>query len=202
MLTFTIVQIQMPSLAAMCLSYSIEETICTDPTLTWGNGPTGFWVMLFIFSKIPELLDTVFIVLRKKPLIFLHWYHHVSVLLFCWNCYAVRAASGLWFVAMNYSVHALMYGYYCLSTLNRIPKWFPVWLITLSQITQMIIGTAVCIAAWYYYRDGRPCHNDISSLRAGAVMYGSYLYLFVDFAVRRYIIKGLKVVTNKKDKLK
>jgi len=37
-------------------------------------GATGLWVQLFILSKIPELIDTFFIVQRKRPLIFLHWY--------------------------------------------------------------------------------------------------------------------------------
>ena len=54
-----------------------EMTVCAAPTgpeTAWGCGATGLAVQLFIFSKIPELLDTVFITLRKRELIFLHWY--------------------------------------------------------------------------------------------------------------------------------
>ncbi len=57
--------------------------------------------------KIPELIDTVFIVLRKKPLIFLHWYHHVTVVLYCWHSFAQRSSAGaaslvrVWHVAYN-----------------------------------------------------------------------------------------------------
>lgn len=176
----------MPYLLGYVLGKPYDCTVCDDSIQTWGSGPTGFWVMLFIYSKIPELLDTVFIVLRKKPLIFLHWYHHVTVLLFCWSAYSTMAASGLYFVAMNYTVHALMYGYYCLQALNVCPKSFPAILITLSQIAQMFIGTGVCISCWYYMLNGRTCANDFTNLVGGALMYGSYLYLFVDFAVRRY----------------
>jgi hypothetical protein len=38
---------------------------------------------LFIISKVPETIDTLFIVLRRQQLIFLHWYHHASVLVYC-----------------------------------------------------------------------------------------------------------------------
>jgi hypothetical protein len=34
---------------------------------------SGFWALMFVLSKVPELGDTIFIVLRKQPLIFLHW---------------------------------------------------------------------------------------------------------------------------------
>jgi elongation of very long chain fatty acids protein 6 len=184
----------MPYLVGSLMTQSYDETVCTIPTNSWGVGPTGFWVMLFIFSKIPELIDTVFIVLRKRPLIFLHWYHHVTVLLFCWSAYSTMAGSGLYFVAMNYSVHALMYGYYCLQALRLCPKSFPAVIITISQIAQMFVGTGVCISGWYYMLSGKSCHNDTSNLVAGGLMYGSYLYLFCDFAVRRYVFpsKGSK----------
>jgi hypothetical protein len=48
-------------------------------------------VQLFILSKFPELVDKFFIVARRRPLLFLHWYHHVAVLLYCWHSYATEA---------------------------------------------------------------------------------------------------------------
>lgn len=176
-----------PYLLGSILENTFESTICDPVYNSWGMGPTGLWSILFIFSKIPELIDTAFIVLRKKPLIFLHWYHHVTVLLFCWNSIATGTASGLYFIAMNYSVHALMYGYYCLQSLGAVPKSFPAILITIAQIAQMLVGTGICISAWYFtLSPTSTCQNDISNLVAGGAMYASYLYLFVDFAVRRY----------------
>ena len=64
------------------------------------------WMALFIYSKIPELFDTFFIVARQSPLIFLHWYHHLTVLLYCWHSYATEAPHALYFVAMNFCCHA------------------------------------------------------------------------------------------------
>jgi elongation of very long chain fatty acids protein 6 len=65
--------------------------------------------MLIAYPQVPELFDTLFVVLRKKKLIFLHWYHHVTVLLFCWHSYMTMSSAGLYFISMNYGVHALMY---------------------------------------------------------------------------------------------
>ncbi|RHY06234.1 hypothetical protein DYB25_001996, partial [Aphanomyces astaci] len=48
---------------------------------------------LTVCVQIPELFDTFFVVIRKKPLRFLHWYHHITVLLFCWHAYSVRSSS-------------------------------------------------------------------------------------------------------------
>jgi hypothetical protein len=181
-----------PHMVYRITHYTFEETVCEDVYTAFGCGAVGFAVMLFIWSKIPELIDTVFIVLRKKPLIFLHWYHHVTVLLFCWNAYVTESSAGLYFVSMNYTVHAVMYFYYFLQAIKVIPKWFPSWLITLMQISQMIIGTAIVFSSFYYYFVGgekyRPgeCNNVPSNLAAGGIIYASYFYLFVEFAVKRF----------------
>jgi elongation of very long chain fatty acids protein 6 len=83
-----------PHMLHRILNLPFEQTVCEAPHTAYGAGACGLAVQLFIISKIPELIDTVFIVLRKKPLIFLHWYHHVTVLLYCWNAYVTESAAG------------------------------------------------------------------------------------------------------------
>jgi len=62
-----------PHLLYNLSSMPFTSTICVSPDRDWGAGATGLWVQLFIISKIPELIDTFFIIQRKRPLIFLHW---------------------------------------------------------------------------------------------------------------------------------
>jgi len=181
-----------PHLVMDIVEKDYMTTMCTPPYQNWGAGATGFWVQMFILSKIPELIDTVWLVLKGRDVIFLHWYHHITVLLYCWHAHTNEAGAGLYFVAMNYSVHAIMYGYYCLMALKMIPKGFPAYLITVAQIVQMLIGTGVCVASWYYMLAGEKCHNTLENLIAGGLMYGSYLYLFLEFAVKRFILKPKK----------
>ncbi len=77
------------------------------------------------------------------------------------------------------------------AALECLPKSFPTFIITASQIIQMFVGTGVCVSAWYFMLSGHTCSNDQSNLVAGALMYGSYLYLFVDFAFKRFGSKRL-----------
>lgn len=91
------------------------HSVCNN---NYAYGITGFWSLMFVLSKLPELIDTLFIVLRKQELIFLHWYHHATVLVYCWFSYKDFAASGRWFMSMNYLVHSLMYSYYALKAMR------------------------------------------------------------------------------------
>jgi len=81
---------------------------------------------------------------------------------------------------MNYSVHAIMYGYYFLTAVKAWPKWLPASMITVAQISQMIVGTTICIMSWVYLYDNQPCAVERENVIAGGLMYGSYLYLFAE----------------------
>ena len=132
-------------------------------------------------------------------------------MLYCWNSYVTESAAGLYFVAMNYSVHAVMYFYFFLMAIRAVPKWFPPILLTIFQISQMIVGTAVVCACIYYHYYGTKtytyalyssgCSNTMSNLYCGGVMYASYLYLFVEFAFKRFFF-GINDYDKKKDKKK
>ena len=54
-------------------------------------------------------------ILRNREVIFLHWFHHATVLLYCWHAFHNSIAPGIWFAAMNYVVHSIMYLYYFLA---------------------------------------------------------------------------------------
>lgn len=184
-----------PHMLYILSTQEFDQTVCNRAD-SWGGPGTGLAVQLFILSKIPELIDTVFIVLRKKPLIFLHWYHHVTVLAYCWHSYVTESGAGLYFISMNYTVHAVMYFYYFLMAIRSIPKWFPSWIITTIQILQMVVGTAVVCYSIYFKNYGSKnfsvgsCNVEFENLVVGGIIYASYLYLFMEFAVKRYIFKG------------
>jgi len=129
---------------------------------------------------------------------------------------------------MNYSVHAIMYGYYFLMATKQLPKWFPAPLITVMKISQMFIGMAICASSLYYRRYvfflpsesreksaisdflsfhlfcssfcsiGHSCNVTDSNMLAGGLMYFSYFCLFVQFAINRFVLKSSKKTKTQK----
>jgi len=122
----------------------------------------------------------------------LHWYHHITVLLYTWYGYTHASPIGVHMTAMNFTVHAVMYGYYFLMAMKMKPKWFnPMW-ITFMQIAQMIGGCIVTVLGYQYYKSDPTCAINDGVIISGFLMYGSYLYLFCQFFVGRFIVKQTK----------
>ena len=146
----------------------------------------GLWSILFILSKPVELGDTIFIVLRKTPLNFLHWYHHVTVLLYSWFSASRGAALGHWFGAMNFTVHSIMYTYYAIRASGiRVPS-VVARTITGLQLSQMFVGLMVCLIAFNARNSNISCNIAYSVIYYGLIVYGSYFVLFANFYYQRY----------------
>lgn len=168
--------------------YDFKTNVCGDGMTIAGFGPTSLWGLIFAWSKFFELIDTFFIIVRKKNLMFLHWYHHITVLICCWHTIVSGTPAGFIFSVVNYAVHSVMYFYYFLMAIKCRPKWFNPKVITVAQILQMVVGVSVCVGT-YRYTGEESCHASALNIRGTLFMYASYLYLFSEFFFKRYVIK-------------
>jgi len=176
-----------PELIHVLKNYGLYHSICV-PSFIEHDRVAGCWSFLFVLSKLPELGDTLFIVLRKQPLIFLHWYHHITVLLYSWFSYTEYTSSARWYIVMNYCVHSIMYSYYALRSMGYRPWKNIAMLITSCQLTQMIVGCAVNIWAAQYLQEGKQdCHISWFNIKLSLAMYFSYFVLFARFFYKAYV---------------
>lgn len=178
----------------------LEASICTHSS-QYGCGYSGMAVGWFIFSKCFELMDTIFILLAKRELIFLHWYHHITVLAFCWYSYATRASNGIYFAAVNFGIHAIMYFYYGMTQLGPkargLVKPYAIY-VTFLQLSQMGFGLFIVGMTVYYKYHRRPCFTHPNSNFLALVMYASYFALFLDIFMRRYVFANKKSIKSKR----
>lgn len=158
-----------------------------------------FWYFAFIYSKLAELGDTIFIVLRKKNLIFLHWYHHISTMTYCFYATSELPASSRWFIGMNFTIHSIMYSYYALRAADVKISSRIALLITSGQILQMILGLTTCIIGLIKYSKGDYCDMSLGVSLSGLVLYSSFAYLFCDFFHKAYFVRGKKVRSGKSE---
>ncbi|CAE8601505.1 unnamed protein product [Polarella glacialis] len=167
-------------------------TTCA-PAKWYGNDLSGFFVMLFVYSKLAELMDTVLLLLAQKPVIALQWWHHSTVLLYCWHSYSASIATGIWFAAMNYSVHSVMYGYFAVTATKyrKLVTPFAIF-ITLAQLLQMLVGMYVTIKAVLYQAQGQECHVNKTNSVLGLLMYLSYFVLFFKLFIDNYCLQAKK----------
>lgn len=137
---------------------------------------------VYWFTKIYELLDTVFMILRHKTsqISILHVYHHGSMLVLSdlgYNYYPYPAMAP--YLALNSAVHVVLYLYYGLCALypNNQPKWKK--FLTQFQIVQFAIDLVHATIGYIYY-----------TYCIYGIFYGlSMLGLFSNFYYQAYIRK-------------
>lgn len=157
-------------------------------SLDYSCGTTGYVVFLFNLSKFPEMVDTLFIVLRKKELAFLHVFHHLSVATYCYSTLFYPPPLGYWYALMNTFVHGAMYGYFAFDKeIKKYTNFNPMYL-TILQILQMAWGVSLNVL---YLIQPTTQFDFTTKFNAiyGLGMYGSYLYLFCAFFSKKYKFK-------------
>ncbi|KAL7423618.1 Fatty acyl-CoA elongase/Polyunsaturated fatty acid specific elongation enzyme [Cryptotrichosporon argae] len=153
--------------------------------------------MINYYIKYVELLDTVFLVLKKKPLAFLHYFHHAATAVLCFSQIEGTTAVQWVVISLNLLVHVIMY-YYYYATAGGARIWWKKYLTTM-QITQFIIDLfIVYFATWNHfafkwnklYSIGVPhvadCTGSEPAALFGCGLLTSYLVLFIAFYKATY----------------
>lgn len=188
----------LPELVYAIREHGFQYSVC-NPSYIEHTKVSGFWTWMFTLSKVPELGDTVFVVLRKQPLRFLHWYHHVTVLLYTWYSFTDQIAIARWFIVMNYTVHSAMYSYYALKAMRvPIPRQVSM-VITTAQLTQMVVGLYVNWWGYTVLQRGEKCQITHENIKVSLLMYFSYFVLFARFFHHAYMNKPADKVSRRKE---
>ncbi|SCA48214.1 fatty acid elongation protein, GNS1/SUR4 family, putative [Plasmodium ovale] len=211
-LNFIVVVRLLPVFVYIVYNYTLDGFLIIPPIYMYAFGSAGLWACLFVISKFLELIDTLFLILKKKKKTLLHWFHHSTVLLYTWDTYYAELPAGFIFILINAFVHTVMYFYYFLATIYQKPLRWNI-IVTLIQILQMVIGivlTIYCFSitclykfrnTWDIYTIRRLKQNfsfdnghyiSRTNVFLAALMYMSYLYLFARYFYNRYLRKQPK----------
>jgi len=149
------------------------------------------WARAYYWSKYHELFDTVVLCMRRKPLTFLHIFHHCVMPFVCnYALYPFLVGPSSLAGLLNTFVHVLMYSYFSLSAIGYTTPYRQY--ITTMQITQFVIILFHCIPWLYYYTQGVSCNG---SLYGWLWLFGpvsAIMCFFANFYIQQFIKKNTK----------
>eukprot|EP01117_Protostelium_nocturnum_P007841 TRINITY_DN2806_c0_g1_i1.p1 TRINITY_DN2806_c0_g1~~TRINITY_DN2806_c0_g1_i1.p1 ORF type:complete len:281 (+),score=89.10 TRINITY_DN2806_c0_g1_i1:90-932(+) len=177
-----------PALSKRNAVSKTDRFLC-DPGCILAIGKHSWWFYLFFISKFYELLDTVIIILKRRPLIFLHVYHHIITLVLTYVM--LQHGCGIQWIATtaNCAVHVPMYFYYACSTFGYSPWWKKY--LTTFQIVQFVIDlTANSVGLWIYTQNRSDCCGNIYAWLFGQFVLLSFLILFINFYRKTYVAES------------
>ncbi|CCF34310.1 GNS1/SUR4 family protein [Colletotrichum higginsianum] len=157
-------------------------------------------------TKYYELIDTVFLMVKKKPLTFLHCYHHPATALLCFS-QLIGGTPLSWVpITLNLTVHVVMYWYY-FQTARGVKVWWKQW-ITRLQIAQFVLDLGFVYFGFYdvfadtYFKEFLPhvgrCGGEFFAAVTGGAILTSYLVLFIMFYISTYKKAGRRAAQKLK----
>ncbi|CDS11440.1 hypothetical protein LRAMOSA03703 [Lichtheimia ramosa] len=172
------------------VNHGFYYTICSSEA--WTQKHELLYYLNYLV-KWWELADTVFLVLKKKKLEFLHYFHHSMTMVLCYTQLVGRTTVSWVPIVLNLTVHVFMY-YYYFRTASGHKIWWKQYL-TGMQITQFIIDLFIIYSCTYtFYADKYAphlpnfgsCSGGEGAAWFGCALLSSYLLLFINFYGKTY----------------
>ncbi|NWU33150.1 ELOV6 protein, partial [Hylia prasina] len=171
-------------MAFLLLTKGFKESVCSKSFFV--HPVSKLWIYLFVVSKLVEMGDTLFIVLRKKRLIFVHWYHHLLTMILAWHGYKDMLVAMGWNAALNLVIHCMTYSYYTVTAMGiQVPRSIAM-LITTSQMVQMT-GFVIINIFVFLWRHDKLCQVSWTVFFFSLGLYVTLLVLFSNFFIKTYL---------------
>lgn len=155
-------------------------------TKTKEDNELVYLAFLYFATKLVELLDTIFFVLRKKynQASNLHVFHHGFIAICVWIYFKIApGGSSVLFPFLNVGVHTIMYGYYFLATFKGMQRYL--WWkrhLTEAQIVQFILSMI-----HFSFQGLSSCEYPPALAIIGFTFNFVFLVLFCDFYYHAYL---------------
>ncbi|EDV32925.1 uncharacterized protein Dana_GF22463 [Drosophila ananassae] len=156
---------------------------------------------LYAINKLIDLSETVVFVLRKKnkQISFLHVFHHVVMAGTCYFIITLNGHGGILFpfCLINALVHAIMYTYYYLSSMNETLQkniWWKKY-ITIIQLLQF----GVIMVIFLRMTMDPNCSTPPFTNYVVGIVIPSFIILFINFFYKSYILSDKKRVKLPQD---
>ncbi|KAF8622476.1 hypothetical protein AX15_006992 [Amanita polypyramis BW_CC] len=189
--SFVLLVLMLEEVVPIVWTNGVFHAVCSEEAWT---PRLEFYYMINYYFKYLELLDTVFLALKKKPLQFLHVFHHSATALLCFSQLNGKTSISWLVIMLNLTVHVIMY-YYYYATAGGARFWWKKYL-TSMQILQFVIDLfAVYFGTYqhyahFYYQGILPsvgnCAGSESAALFGCGLLTSYLGLFINFYIQTY----------------
>lgn len=157
---------------------------------SWTPRLETYYIVNYLF-KYWELADTLFLVVKKKPLAFLHVYHHSATAVLCYTQLHGGTSISWTVITLNLLVHVIMYYYYW-ATAAGYKIWWKRY-VTVMQISQFILDLGLVYFGTinhFAYKHNKPCVGDCAGSEfaalQGCAILSSYLVLFISFYRKTY----------------
>ncbi|KAK4509563.1 uncharacterized protein ATC70_007916 [Mucor velutinosus] len=183
--SFVLLVLLIEQLVPQLVNRGLYYTICSEEA--WTQELELLYYLNYLV-KYYELIDTVFLVIKKKKLDFLHYFHHSMTMALCYTQLVGRTTVSWVPIVLNLTVHVLMY-YYYYRTASGVKIWWKQYLTTM-QIIQFVIDLVViytCTYSYYAYTytsfmlNFGDCAGTESAAAFGCAILTSYLFLFINF---------------------
>ncbi|KIJ46292.1 hypothetical protein M422DRAFT_165415 [Sphaerobolus stellatus SS14] len=161
-----------------------------------------FYYVIVYYSKIIEFADTVLLALKKKPLTFLHLFHHSMTYVFFFTLLIGTNAPTWLPTSLNLTVHVFLYYYYFAAT-TRKKIWWKKYVTTI-EIIQFIISAFVYIFIGWNHHLPMIFANIPSLGKCAVALHIQWmapiltvflLGLFIDFYIKIYLTPRAKSTT-------